>query len=164
MQPVRAYIGLGSNLNGPIGQVRQALEALRTLPHTRLKACSPLYRSRPLGPPGQADYINAVADIDTKLPALELLTALQWLENRQGRVRAERWGPRTLDLDILLYGDLLLDDPRLTIPHPRLPERAFVLYPLRDIAPQLRLPDGRDLDVLLGNCPPWELERLQEVE
>ena len=164
MPAVTAYIGIGSNLADPVSQVQQAVLALEQLPRTHAIACSPLYRSKPWGVPGQPDYINAVAALETTLPALELLTHLQAIETARGRVRTVRWGPRTLDLDILLYGGLQLDGPRLTIPHPRLRERAFVLYPLRDLAPDLHLPDGTTLAELLEQCPPWELERVEESE
>ena len=161
---VTAYIGIGSNLADPSSQVRQAVLALKKLPQTRAIACSPLYRSKPWGVSGQPDYINAVAALETTLPALELLTQLQAIETARGRLRTVRWGPRTLDLDILLYGGLQLDGPRLIVPHPRLRERAFVLYPLHDLAPALRLPDGTTLATLLAQCPPWELERVEESE
>jgi 2-amino-4-hydroxy-6-hydroxymethyldihydropteridine diphosphokinase len=164
MPAVTAYIGIGSNLADPVAQVQQAVLALKQLPQTHAIACSPLYRSKPWGLPGQPDYINAVAALETTLPALELLTQLQALETAQGRVRTVRWGPRTLDLDILLYGELQLDGLRLIIPHPRLRERAFVLYPLHALAPELRLPDGTMLATLLARCPPWELERVEESE
>ncbi|MFO1434775.1 MAG: 2-amino-4-hydroxy-6-hydroxymethyldihydropteridine diphosphokinase [Candidatus Competibacteraceae bacterium] len=164
MPAVTAYIGIGSNLADPVAQVRQAVLALERLPQTHVIACSPLYCSKPWGMPGQPDYINAVAALETTLPALELLTQLQVLETVHGRVRTVRWGPRTLDLDILLYGELQLDEPRLIVPHPRLRERAFVLYPLRDLAPALRLPDGTLLATLLAQCPPWELARVEESE
>ena len=164
METATVYIGIGSNLADPIAQVRQAVQSLDTLPQTRCLACSPLYRSKPLGPSGQPDYLNAVAALATTLPALELLAQLQAIETAQGRVRTIRWGPRTLDLDILLYGDVQLSEPRLIIPHPRLRERAFVLYPLRELAPGLRLPDGTTLAELLEQCPPWELERVEESE
>ncbi|HYQ91664.1 MAG TPA: 2-amino-4-hydroxy-6-hydroxymethyldihydropteridine diphosphokinase [Candidatus Competibacteraceae bacterium] len=159
-----AYIGIGSNLADPVAQVRQAVLALGRLSQSRSIACSSLYRSKPWGLPGQPDYINAVAALETTLPALELLTQLQALETARGRVRTVRWGPRTLDLDILLYGELQFDEPRLIVPHPRLRERAFVLYPLHDLAPELRLPDGMTLATLLAQCPPWELERVAESE
>jgi 2-amino-4-hydroxy-6-hydroxymethyldihydropteridine diphosphokinase len=162
MKPVQAYIGIGSNLDDPVSQVRQAIPALNAIPRSRCVVCSPLYRSQPLGPPGQPDYINAVAELVTALTALELLAVLQAIENKHGRVRTIRWGPRTLDLDMLLYGDLILADPRLTVPHPRLHERAFVLYPLYAIAPDLKLPDGRALEMLLRCCPPGDIERLEE--
>ncbi len=161
MHPLRAYIGIGSNLDDPPAQVRAALQALAALPESQLSACSPLYRSAPVGgPPGQPDYLNAVAALDTRLSADQLLRALQAIEAAQGRVRELRWGPRTLDLDLLLYADLVRDDAWLTLPHPRLQERAFVLYPLHDIAPGLELPGGGMLSKLLLKCPPQGLERL----
>lgn len=161
MPSVRAYIGIGSNLNNPVAQVQQVCQALAELPASQLIARSPLYRSAPVGgPPDQPDYCNAVAALDTALNPEELLTALQALEIQQGRVRTVRWGPRTLDLDVLLYGSLQRDDPWLTLPHPRLRERAFVLYPLYDIAPDLTIPGQGSLSELLGNCPPLPLIRL----
>ena len=164
MKPVTVYIGIGSNLADPIAQIRQAVQSLDTLPRTRCVACSSLYRSKPLGPADQPDYLNAVAALKTMLPAMELLARLQAIETAQGRVRTIRWGPRPLDLDILLYSDRQFSEPRLTVPHPRLRERAFVLYPLRELAPDLRLPDGTTLAELLEQCPPWELERVEESE
>jgi len=160
----RAYIGLGSNLAEPRQQLRGAIEALAGIAHSKLAAVSSLYLSDPLGPSDQPRYNNAVAALDTALPPLELLDALQAIEQAHGRERkAERWGPRTLDLDILLYGDRLIDEPRLRIPHYHLHARAFVLYPLSDIAPQdLRLPDGRTLSELLAACPFSGIERLDE--
>ncbi len=158
----RAYIGLGSNLAEPRQQLRGAIEALAGIAHSKLAAVSSLYLSDPLGPSDQPRYNNAVAALDTALPPLELLDALQAIEQAHGRERkAERWGPRTLDLDILLYGDRLIDEPRLKIPHYHMHARAFVLYPLSDIAPQdLRLPDGRTLSELLAACPFSGIERL----
>ncbi len=158
----RVYIGLGSNLATPLAQLRQALKALAALPGTRLAATSSFYLSDPLGPPDQPRYVNAVAALDTDLAPLELLDALQAIEQAQGRVRKdERWGPRTLDLDILLYGERLIDEPRLTVPHYHLHARAFVLYPLAEIAsPTLQLADGRTLAALLEACPFAGLERL----
>ncbi|MDQ5910342.1 MAG: 2-amino-4-hydroxy-6-hydroxymethyldihydropteridine diphosphokinase [Pseudomonadota bacterium] len=161
MHPVRAYIGMGSNLQNPVAQVRQAFQALAGLPASRFIACSPLYRTAPVsGPPDQPDYVNAVAALDTALSPDELLTALQRIETSQGRVRTVRWGPRTLDLDLLLYDALQRDDSRLTLPHPRLHERAFVLYPLYDIAPDLTIPGRGPLIELRKNCPPLSLIRL----
>jgi 2-amino-4-hydroxy-6-hydroxymethyldihydropteridine diphosphokinase len=158
---VIAYIGLGSNLVQPELQVRRALEALAELPETVLTAHSSLYRSEPLGPAGQPDYINAVAALKTDLSPLDLLSALQTIEARQGRVReGERWGPRPLDLDILLYGEQVSDDPRLTLPHPGLYERNFVLYPLAEIAPGLSIPGKGPLEVLLAQCHQGHLEKL----
>lgn len=158
--PVRAYIGLGSNLGRPAQQIRRASAELGALPETRLERASSLYVSAPLGPPGQPDYVNAVAALCTGLPPLRLLDELQAIECRHGRVRGERWGSRTLDLDLLLYGERVIDSPRLTVPHPHLAERRFVLQPLHEVAPGLRLPDGRPVADLLAQCPPWEIRKL----
>ncbi|WP_070887611.1 2-amino-4-hydroxy-6-hydroxymethyldihydropteridine diphosphokinase [Pseudomonas sp. D2-3] len=156
----RAYIGLGSNLAEPAEQLRQALVALEQLSHTRLAAVSSLYVSDSLLP-GQPRYTNAVAALDTELQPLQLLDALQAIELDQGRERIERWGPRTLDLDILLFGQRLIDEPRLRVPHYHMHARAFVLYPLAEIATDdLQLPDGRPLSELLAACPFEGLERL----
>lgn len=160
----RVYIGLGSNLATPLQQLRSALAALAALPQTHLIAQSAFYASDPLGPADQPRYVNAVAALDTTLSPLDLLDALQAIELEQGRTRkAERWGPRTLDLDILLFGDLQLDEPRLIVPHYHMHARAFVLYPLAEIAPDLQLPDGRALSELLDACPYTGLERLSEA-
>lgn len=159
----RAYIGLGSNQAEPRQQLRAALAALAALPDSRLAAVSSLYASDPLGPPDQPRYVNAVAALDTALTPLQLLDALQAIELEQGRVRKEqRWGPRTLDLDILLFGQRILDEPRLSVPHYHMHARAFVLYPLAEIAADLQLPDGRTLHSLLAACPYVGLERLAE--
>ncbi|WP_177410193.1 2-amino-4-hydroxy-6-hydroxymethyldihydropteridine diphosphokinase [Pseudomonas sp. LFM046] len=160
----RVYIGLGSNLAEPVAQLRGALAALGELPQTRLAAVSSLYASDPLGPPDQPRYVNAVAALDTQLAPLQLLDALQAIELAQGRVRKdERWGPRTLDLDILLFGQHRIDEPRLQVPHYHMHARAFVLYPLAEIASDLQLPDGRLLQVLLEACPFEGLERLPDL-
>lgn len=133
-QPVTAYIALGANLGDACGTVRQAVQALGTLPQTRLVRSSSLYRTAPIDSSGP-DYINAVAEIATGLSPQALLTELQRLELAAGRERPYRNAPRTLDLDILLYDDIALDTPMLTIPHPRMQDRAFVLLPLAEIAP-----------------------------
>lgn len=161
----RVYIGLGSNLATPCEQLRAALAALAALPDSRLVAVSAAYASDPLGPPDQPRYLNAVAALDTRLAPLQLLDALQAIELAQGRERKdERWGPRTLDLDILLFGDRLIDEPRLQVPHYHLHARPFVLYPLADVAPvDLQLPDGRTLAALLAACPFSGLERQREA-
>lgn len=156
----RIYIGLGSNLADPAEQLRSAIAALGQLPHTAVVGVSAFYQSDSLLP-GQPRYTNAVAALDSALAPLTLLDALQAIENDQGRQRLERWGPRTLDLDILLFGDRLIDEPRLKVPHYQIQERAFVLYPLAELAPQdLRLADGRSLTELLAACPFVGLERL----
>lgn len=137
---VVAYVGLGSNLEDPLRQVRQAFDELDALPQTRLLQRSPLYRSVPHGPAEQPDYVNAVAMLETRLEPQALLDELHRIERRHGRVRAVHWGPRTLDLDLLLYADRRIDSQHLTVPHPQMHRRAFVLAPLHDIAPDLRLP------------------------
>lgn len=135
-----AYVGLGSNLEDPVRQVETALEELDRLPHTRVVRRSSLYRTAPVGYADQPDFINAVARLETGLPADRLLDELQALEQRHGRTRSFPNAPRTLDLDLLLYGRLVLRTERLTVPHPRMKERAFVLEPLREIAPDLEIP------------------------
>lgn len=148
-----SYIGIGSNQAAPVKQVQQAITALKGLPETRLINCSSLYGSTPMGPQDQPDYINAIAQLDTQLSALALLDELQKIELAQGRERkANRWGPRTLDLDIILYGDEEINTPRLTIPHYGMKVREFVLYPLLEIAESLVLPDGTALSQLTAQC------------
>ncbi len=132
-----AYVGVGSNLEDPRTQVLTALDELDRLPDTRLVKKSSLYRSAPLGHADQPDFINAVAQLDTGLPAARLLAEMQALESRHRRTRSFRDAPRTLDLDLLLYGDLNVRTPQLAIPHPRMHERAFVLKPLLEISPLL---------------------------
>ncbi|WP_455824209.1 2-amino-4-hydroxy-6-hydroxymethyldihydropteridine diphosphokinase [Pseudomonas graminis] len=159
----RIYIGMGSNLAAPDQQLRSAIEALAQLPDTRVAGVSAFYQSDSLLP-GQPRYTNAVAALDSRLAPLELLDALQAIENEQGRERLERWGPRTLDLDILLFGERLIDEPRLKVPHYQMHLRAFVLYPLAEVAPaDLQLPDGARLSALLEACPFIGLERLPPV-
>lgn len=157
---VRVYIGLGSNLAEPAEQLRSALDALDRAVGTRLAAVSGFYASDSLLP-GQPRYTNAVAALDTTLEPLQLLDALQAIENDQGRVRQERWGPRTLDLDVLLFGQQVLDSPRLTVPHYHMHARPFVLYPLAELVPaDFVLADGRSLAQMLAACPFSGLERL----
>lgn len=161
---ITAYLGIGSNLDNPVAQVRLALKSLAAVPDSRLLGQSSLYRSAPLGPLDQPQYINAVASIQTALDPLALLDAMQAIELTQGRVRTgERWGPRTLDLDILLYGDEIISTERLTVPHPGLQQRNFVLYPLQELAPQLVLPGLGGLDMLLAACSADGLERIGPV-
>lgn len=150
---VHAYVGLGSNLENPIQQVSDALIELNEIAQTRLLKQSQLYRSDPVGPPGQPDYINAVALLETALEPLDLLDALQSIENAHQRRRIQHWGPRTLDLDLLLYADQQIDLERLQVPHPHMTEREFVLYPLAEIAPGIELPNGIPLQQLLTKCP-----------
>jgi len=134
-----AYVGIGSNLGEPETQVRKAFDELDRMPHTRLVKKSSLYRSAPVGHAEQPDFVNAVAQLETGLPAERLLAELQEIEARHGRQRSFPNAPRTLDLDVLLYGELSLDLPNLKLPHPRMHERAFVLRPLMEIAPELQL-------------------------
>lgn len=160
---VRAYVGLGSNLNNPVAQIRSALAALDMIPATCCVAYSSLYRSKPMGPAEQPDYVNAVAAIDTHLSAHDLLQELHLLEAQHGRVREQRWGPRTLDLDLLLYGNQSYSSDRLTVPHPGLPERDFVLHPLHEIAPGLDIPGAGSLRHLVERCPPLGLQPLRAL-
>lgn len=151
--PVRACIALGANLGDARAAVRAAIDDLGRLPHTRLLSASPLYRTAPWQAVGP-DFINAVAVVETGLCAPLLLAELQALEAGAGRQRTHRNAPRTLDLDILLYGDARIDSPRLTVPHPRMWERAFVLVPLADVAPERVLP------ALLQGVADQAIERL----
>lgn len=155
-----AWIGLGSNQDSPLQQLHLALEALQQLPHSRLLDASPLYQSRPLGPSDQPDFLNMAARLDTGLAPLELLDQLLAIEDIQGRVRERHWGPRTIDLDLLLFDNRVIDEPRLQVPHPELPNRDFVLRPLADLAPALALPDGRRIEDLLASCPDNNLSRV----
>jgi 2-amino-4-hydroxy-6-hydroxymethyldihydropteridine diphosphokinase len=152
--PVAVWIGLGSNLQEPERQVRTAIGELAALSETRLRAVSRLYRTAPVGPPGQPDYINAAVRLKTRLTPQALLTELHRIELAHGRRRdGTRWGPRILDLDILVYGDARIDEPGLTIPHPEMARRAFVLVPLADVAPpDLAVPGAGILAELLERC------------
>ncbi len=148
---IPAYLGLGSNLDRPDRQIERALQALAALPECHLQGCSSLYLSAPVPPcPEQPDYVNAVARLDTRLTPQRLLQELQRIEQRQGRVRGrERGSARTLDLDLLLYGTQTIASETLTVPHPELARRAFVLLPLQELAPGLQLPQlGRLADLL----------------
>ena len=139
------FIGLGSNLEQPRKQLDSALMALRSAPEITQLTASSYFTTAAIGPGQQPDYQNAVARFTTTLKALQLLDFLQKIETQQGRVRQLRWGARTLDLDLLLYGEETLNCERLTVPHPRIFERRFVLEPLSEIAPQLRFPDGSNV-------------------
>jgi 2-amino-4-hydroxy-6-hydroxymethyldihydropteridine diphosphokinase len=146
---VAAFIGVGANLHEPAAMVRSALGALDRLPGTRVVRRSSLYRTAPVGYLDQPDFINAVAQIETMLDPHQLLSSLLGIEARYGRVRSERNAPRTLDLDVLLYGDRIIDERGLSVPHPRMHERAFVLVPLAEIAPAVLVPGrGRTADLL----------------
>ena len=154
-----AYIALGSNLHTPLEQLKRALNALAQLPQTQLMAVSSFYRSKPLGPQDQPDYLNAAVEISTALSPLALLDELQRIENEQGRVRLRRWGERTLDLDILLYGDEIIQSERLTVPHYDMHNREFVIVPLAEIAPNLILPNGQKLAELADRFAVHQIEK-----
>lgn len=154
MLPTFCYLGLGANLHLPLQQLQQAVVALAALEHCQLQSVSSLYGSKPMGPQDQPDYVNAVVAILTTLTAEQLLDQLQRIELEQGRQRKdERWGPRTLDLDILLFGNQTINTERLIVPHYGMKVREFVLYPLAELAPELHLPDGTPLAQLLTTVP-----------
>lgn len=156
-----SYIALGSNLNDPHQQLELALESLTKLPQSRLRARSGWYQSKAVGPGEQPDYLNGVVLIETALEPEALLNHLQAIEAAQGRTRGERWAARTLDLDILLYGERIIETERLQVPHPRLADRNFVLYPLADINPELLLPNGMSLASLLRHSTMNGLKRIR---
>lgn len=139
----RCFIGLGANLEQPLATLQRAAEVLATLPALHNWQCSSFYQSKPMGPQDQPDYVNAVACFDTELQPLELLDLLQSIEQQFGRLRGRRWGPRTLDLDLLFYANEQVNHERLTVPHPGILEREFVLIPLAELAPDLILPTGQ---------------------
>jgi len=163
--PEIVYIGLGANLNDPVQQLRSALSAISCIPDSQLIQYSSFYSSQPLGPSEQPEYVNAVAALNTSLAPEELLKKLQSIELEQGRMRkAERWGPRTLDLDIILFGQHIINTELLTVPHYHFHLREFVLYPLYQIAPQLVLPDGKTVKELLQTVPKNGLTELLAVK
>ena len=158
-KPVLVYIGIGSNLDEPLRQVRRASRALAALDSS--SRLSSLYMSAPMGPQDQPRFINAVAEVRTRLSPEALLDELQAIEQAQGRTRERHWGPRTLDLDLLVYGDEKISTPRLVVPHPGLPERAFVLYPLAELAPALQIPGFGTAAALAARLPGSDVERLE---
>jgi len=159
---ITVFVGVGSNLAKPLKQMANARLALAQLPHSQLLRVSSLYRTKPHGPQDQPDFINAVAELHTVLEPEPLLDCLQAIEREQGRERekSRHWGPRTLDLDMLLFGDECISTDRLIVPHPFMCERGFVLCPLYEIAPDLCLPNGQALARLLHNCPQEGVELL----
>lgn len=161
--PVSAYIGLGSNLGDRCTQLRSAIVDIDRLARTRVNRRSTFYRSNPMGVVSQPLFINAVVRIETRLAAPALLRELQRIERRFGRMRTLRWGPRTLDLDILAYGGIVLNRPDLRIPHPGIPGRAFVLYPLAEIAPNLCLPGMGRPAALIRTCSGPAPRRLRQI-
>ncbi len=157
---MRAFIGLGSNLEDPIAQVNDAIALLDETNGLERIATSLLYASPPMGPQDQPDYINAVVEVETLLSPLAVLNALQSIENCQGRVRERRWGPRTLDLDLLAYGEVVMHDERLQLPHPGITERAFVLVPWAEIAADFEIIGLDKVQVLADACPLAGLEKI----
>jgi 2-amino-4-hydroxy-6-hydroxymethyldihydropteridine diphosphokinase len=157
-----AYVGLGSNLDDPLRQIGVAVRRLRALADTRVRACSRWYRNPPLGPTDQPDYLNGVVALETGLGARGLLAELHAIERAQGRVRGgRRWGPRTIDLDLLLFGQHVIAEPGLVVPHPELSRRAFVLVPLHEIAPDVAIPGQPGLEVLLAAVDPSAIVPLE---
>ncbi|GMR16511.1 MAG: 2-amino-4-hydroxy-6-hydroxymethyldihydropteridine diphosphokinase [Gammaproteobacteria bacterium] len=160
----RVFIGLGSNLDKPLSQIKKAVEQLKQLKSLNFINISNLYSSAPMGPQDQPDYINAVVEVSTSLAAEQLLDELQEIENKQGRVRSQHWGARTLDLDILLYGEEVINTERLTVPHSGISERNFVLYPLSDLVePDFEIPTSGKISELVTACPMTGIKRLSEV-
>jgi len=155
----RAFVGLGANLGDARAALRSALDALARLPGSTRVVSSPIYRSAPIDSSGP-DYLNAVAQLDTTLDAPALLAQLQQIERAHGRERPYHNAPRTLDLDLLLYGDAVIESPGLTVPHPRLHERAFVLRPLADLAPDLLVPGRGAVRTLLAGVTDQRIDKL----
>lgn len=158
----RAFVGLGSNLGDSRRQLEQALHALDGMPQTSLSRCSACYRTAPVGDPDQPEFLNAVAELDTMLEPLQLLCSMQRIEDQQGRTRdpERRWGPRTIDLDLLLFGHTVIRHPELVVPHPRMGDRAFVLLPLVELAPQLEIPGLGPVSELLADIDTAGVRRL----
>lgn len=164
LSKVVAYIGLGANLGDPVMTIESARSAVSRIADVRELAFSSLYRSTPMGPADQPDYVNAVMAVETTLAPLALLRELQIIETAYGRVRTgERWGPRTLDLDLLLYGDETIVSDVLTVPHPGIADREFVLYPLAEIAPDLDIPGRGPLADLVSKCPQRGLKVIEHA-
>lgn len=161
----RAFIGAGANLGEPIRQIRRAREELEKIPGARLLAASSLYRAQPVGPVAQPPFINAVFALECRMSPSELLALLLGVEQKLGRARKERWGPRVIDLDLLLHGEAVISEPGLKVPHPRLPGRRFALAPLAEVAPDLVHPVlEKSVSELLAALPPdgpW-VEKLRE--
>ncbi|GAB4515825.1 MAG: 2-amino-4-hydroxy-6-hydroxymethyldihydropteridine diphosphokinase [Sulfuricaulis sp.] len=159
-----AYIGLGSNLDDPVAQVRSGVTALTRLDKTQVEACSSLYRTAPVGLRDQPDFVNAVCRVRTGLIPATLMRDLLEIERVHGRVRqGDRGGPRTLDLDLLLYDGQVIKTEELSVPHPRLHERAFVLYPLHEIEPDLIIPGHGALRELLAKCTGQQVQKTDVV-
>lgn len=161
---IQAYIALGCNLGDRMANLSSALKALEEHPDCVAVECSSVYETDPMGPQDQPDYLNAVVGLQTQLSALNLLDELQNIENLHGRVRdGERWGARTLDLDLLLYSDSVIDTPVLSVPHPGISERSFVLLPLAELAPDLIVPNKGSVSILLSQCRRFGIRRLNST-
>ncbi len=157
------FIGLGSNLGDRVANIRMALEKLSSQPEIKIRAVSSFYLTKPVGFQDQPDFVNAVAALETDLSPKEMLSVILKIENEMGRVRNFKWGPRNIDIDILLYDNLVLDTRELKIPHPFMTERAFVMKPLAEIAPKLKLPDGRTVKEIINGLDDQGVQRLTEV-
>ncbi len=165
VKPVIAYIGLGANLGEPARQVAQALAALSQAPEVEVVKVSRFYLTPPLGPPGQPWYVNAVAQVKTRLTPEELMRVLLAVERRLGRERGERWGPRLIDLDLLLYDGEVLQGPEVTVPHPEMHRRAFVLVPLAEIASEAWHPGlEKTVRELLAAMDPGEVAEIRPLD
>jgi 2-amino-4-hydroxy-6-hydroxymethyldihydropteridine diphosphokinase len=160
---MRVFIGLGSNLEKPLEQIKTAIKDMKNMADTELVACSSLYKSPPMGPQDQPDYINAVIELDTILTPHKLLDELQKIEQQHGRVRNRHWGERTLDLDVLVYGEQILNDDRLAVPHPGIAERAFVVYPLAELDRDLVIPGLGKVGQLVKTCPRDGLQQVENI-
>ncbi len=164
VSPEQAYVGLGCNLGERLENLRSAITALDALTSNSNIRCSSFYESDPMGPADQPDYINAVVGFLTTQTPHELLKTLQQIEQQHGRVRTgERWGPRTLDLDLLIYGEQHIDTEDLTVPHPGMPDRSFVLVPLSELAPDITIPGFGQIDKLLSECQQFGIRRLNST-
>ena len=156
-----AYIGLGSNMNSPIKQIKSAIKSIEEIASTEITDVSSLYKSKPVGPQNQDDYINAVVKIETELMPYQLLECVQEIEKQHGRIRGERWGPRVIDLDILMYGNEIMIDQKLTIPHPEIHNRSFVLVPLAEIDSDCEIPGKGSVSDLLATIDKSNIVQLQ---
>jgi len=156
----RAVIGLGANLGDPVAQLRAAIDAIGRLPHTRIVTASSFYRTAPVGFAAQPDFVNAAVSIDTGVEPRALLDALKTIEIAAGRARSFKDAPRTLDLDLLLYAEQLIDEPELVVPHPRMHERAFVLAPLVEIEPDAVVPGRGRAAELLARCADQRIRKI----
>jgi len=161
---ILVYVALGCNLGDRIANLSSARKALEAHSACSDLVCSSVYETEPMGPQDQPDYLNAVVAMGTTLSAHELLTTLQSIEHLHGRTReGERWGPRTLDLDLLLYGDAIIETPTLSVPHPGIAERSFVLLPLAELAPKLMIPGKNTVSTLLGQCRQFGIRQLDSI-